>query len=355
MRTASLILLGFFLLSSTPAQHAGATTVPGAPRVFTETGHSLAYSFRAFWEQHGGLPVLGYPLTEVFLETGRPVQYFERARLEWHGEAALVLAGHLGRWAAKNAADHPAFARAASRATEGRDYFPETGHNLGGSFQRFWYAYGGLPIFGFPLSEEFFEVSRTDGQTYLVQYFERARFEWHPGLPVERQVQLGHLGREYLEAVRPAPAWALQRVQSVEQAWNSVRPTRIRMPRIDLVTEIVEGGFSLSGWDVPRYTAVHYWPVSGFPGTRGNMVIAGHIGYKDTIFNHLPEATVSDAIVVSVGDAERRYRVSEIWTVLPTDTWVMTPMPEEVLTLITCVPLGVYSHRLVVRAVPVEP
>ncbi len=355
MPTRIVIVLLLLLALGLPVGGAAAETGAGTPLWFKETGHTLAYTFRLFWQQHGGLPIFGYPLTEVFIEQGRPVQYFERARLEWHGEVALVLAGHLGRWAAADYAEHPAFAPAASRAEEGRDYFRETGHNLGGSFQRFWHARGGLAVFGFPLSEEFQEVNPTDGQTYLVQYFERARFEWHPELPPPQQVQLGHLGRQYLSAEQPAPESALARSRGPTRAWDGVRPTRIRMPRIDLDTDVVEGGFSLRGWDVPRYTAVHYWPVSGFPGTPGNIVIAGHVGYRDTIFNHLPDAAIDDEIVLVVEEMERRYRVTEIRTVLPNDVAVMAPTPNETLTLITCVPIGVYSHRLIVRAVPVVP
>ncbi len=349
------LIVNILLIALTvPARSARADTDPGSPRWFPETGHTLAYSFRVFWEKHGGLPILGYPLTEVFVEDGRPVQYFERSRLEWHADQGLVLAGHLGRWAADGNAEHPAFAVAESRANEGRDYFVETGHNLGGSFQQFWHLNGGLPVFGFPLSEEFPEVNPTDGQTYLVQYFERGRFEWHPDLPPQWQVLLGQLGRQYLEAERPAPDWTLQPVGGPEHAWDGLRPTRIRVPRIALDTEIVEAGFSLGGWDVPRYTAAHYWPVAAFPGTRGNISIAGHIGYKDTIFNHLPEAVVGDEIILSIGQRERRYRVTDIWTVEPADTWVMRPTSTEMLTLITCVPIREYTHRLIVRAVPIE-
>jgi hypothetical protein len=46
----------------------------------------------------------------------------------------------------------------------------------------------GWPQYGYPISEEFYEVSPDDGGTYVVQYFERARFEWHPehsGTPYE--------------------------------------------------------------------------------------------------------------------------------------------------------------------------
>lgn len=76
-----------------------------------------------------------------------------------------------------------------------RLYFTETGHTLGGGFRAYWEANGGLPIFGFPISEEFREVNASDGRTYTVQYFERNRFEYHPehkGTPYE--IQLGLLG-----------------------------------------------------------------------------------------------------------------------------------------------------------------
>ncbi|HET9495176.1 MAG TPA: S8 family serine peptidase, partial [Chloroflexia bacterium] len=76
-------------------------------------------------------------------------------------------------------------------------YFPETGHSLKGPFLKFWRDHGGLAIFGYPISEEFAEVSATDGKTYTVQYFERNRFEHHPefaGTPNE--VLMGLLGLE---------------------------------------------------------------------------------------------------------------------------------------------------------------
>ena len=70
-------------------------------RYFPETGHSLAYGFKEFWEQHGGLKIFGYPISEEFVENGRTVQYFERARFEYDPNAAdgesRVLLGLIGR------------------------------------------------------------------------------------------------------------------------------------------------------------------------------------------------------------------------------------------------------------------
>ncbi len=338
--------------SAAPSEVA-ADTAAGQPVLFQETGHTLGYAFRVFWDRNGGLPIFGYPLTEVFVEDGRPVQYFERARLEWHANLGIVQAGHLGRWLAEGKTD-AAFTPQSGAHYSGQIYFPESRHTLGGLFRQYWEANGGLPVFGFPLSEEFLEVNQQDGKTYTVQYFERARFEYHPELSAAYRVSLGHLGRQYMNARNPAPAWALSPVSSADVAWDAVRPTRVRMPRIDVDTGVIEAGFSLGQWDVPRYTGGHYWPIAGYPGLSGNIVIAGHVGYRNTIFNHLPNAQVGDDLYVTVAGRERHYRVSEIMTLLPSETWVMAPTSEELVTLITCVPIGVYSHRLIVRAKPVQ-
>ncbi len=94
----------------------------------------------------------------------------------------------------------PAFAPvpAESIGTD-KTYFPETSHSLGGEFRRFWERHGGLAIFGFPISEEFGETS-SDGQTSIVQYFERHRFEYHPENPPPYNVQLSRIGDNILRA-----------------------------------------------------------------------------------------------------------------------------------------------------------
>ena len=70
--------------------------------------------------------------------------------------------------------------------------FPETGHGIGGGFRWFWEHNGGLPIFGYPLTDELVEDGRT------VQYFERAVFEYWPENPPEWHVLLRRLGAEAL-------------------------------------------------------------------------------------------------------------------------------------------------------------
>ncbi len=82
-------------------------------------------------------------------------------------------------------------------------YFPETGHNVIFGFKRYFENRGGVQAFGLPLTEELVEGGLT------VQYFQRARFEYHPELAGTRyEVQLGLLGDQITAASRPLPGVA---------------------------------------------------------------------------------------------------------------------------------------------------
>jgi hypothetical protein len=157
-------------------------------RYFSETYHTLNGLFQQYWDAHGGLAQQGYPLTEEFQEQsaldGKPyvVQYFERAVFERHPENAgtpyEALLSQLGTYELKTR--YPQGAPAGTTNPTNPRFFPETGHTIGGTFRTYWESHGGLAQQGFPLTEEFQEQSTLDGQTYTVQYFERAIFELHP-------------------------------------------------------------------------------------------------------------------------------------------------------------------------------
>ncbi len=92
-----------------------------------------------------------------------------------------------------------------------RIFFPQTGHSLAFGFLYYWLNNGGLARFGYPITEEFDEVNPADGRVYTVQYFERARFEYHPefkGTPYE--VLQGLLGREVTSGRRFTPVPPIQ-------------------------------------------------------------------------------------------------------------------------------------------------
>ncbi|NLE76349.1 MAG: hypothetical protein GX605_06305 [Chloroflexi bacterium] len=92
----------------------------------------------------------------------------------------------------------PALSASASGPLRYR-HFPETGKTVGGAFLDFFDRYGGVSIFGYPITNEFLEGGTT------VQYFQRARFEWWPGNPAPYQVQLGLVGSQ-IHAPDPAVA-----------------------------------------------------------------------------------------------------------------------------------------------------
>lgn len=72
--------------------------VPGC-RFYPETGHQVCHAFLAFYLEHGGPGVFGYPLSEFSLEADRMVQYFQGFRLDWRPDerGGGVRVGPLGR------------------------------------------------------------------------------------------------------------------------------------------------------------------------------------------------------------------------------------------------------------------
>ncbi len=189
-------------------------------RCFPETNNCIGGRFRQYWEQNGGLSVFGYPVaaanSEVNRDTGQSylTQWFERNRFELHPENQApydVLLGRLGddrlrqlgrNWQAEGRESGP---------KPGCLWFEQTGHNVCNQdgnlgFRSYWEgnglrdprlnAYGrSLALFGLPLTEPKTETNAS-GDTVLTQWFERARFEWHPNNPREYRVLLGLLGNE---------------------------------------------------------------------------------------------------------------------------------------------------------------
>ena len=75
--------------------------------------------------------------------------------------------------------------------------WPRPATTLSGAFKHYWEAHGGLFVNGYPISEPFQEQNPSDGKTYTVQYFQRARYELHPeNAGTAYEVLLGLLGTQ---------------------------------------------------------------------------------------------------------------------------------------------------------------
>ncbi len=91
-------------------------------------------------------------------------------------------------------------AQAQAPGAEECQVFPETGFSVCGRFLEYWRTHGGLAQQGFPISEPFEEQQAFppagDGKIHKVQYFQRARFEYHYENAYPNDVLLGLLGTE---------------------------------------------------------------------------------------------------------------------------------------------------------------
>jgi hypothetical protein len=198
MRKNLLVLVALLAIS---AQSAGVARAAERTRCFQETGFCVSGPILDYWEQHGGLPVFGYPIGEQRIEIVEaawrgPVQWFERDRLEDHGTDG-VLAGRLGdRFLQFQGIDWQQQPRDTAAAASCR-FFVETQFNLCQPFLGYWERNGGLARFGYPITG--MRLERLERGQYTVQYFERRRMEYHPenaGTPFD--VLLGLLGRDVL-------------------------------------------------------------------------------------------------------------------------------------------------------------
>ncbi|GAB3945096.1 class C sortase [Corynebacterium tapiri] len=89
-------------------------------------------------------------------------------------------------------------------------------------------------------------------------------------------------------------------------------------------------------------------PIGG-PGTHA--VLTGHTGLASmTMFDNLTHIKTGDVFTVEVMGETLAYQVDQITTVLPTEVENIRPEEgKDYLTLITCTPYGINSHRLLVR------
>lgn len=168
-------------------------------------------------------------------------------------------------------------------------------------------------------------------------------------------------------ALRPGPVGAEPPALGPVRA---ARPTTIVIEQAGIDAEVE----TLNIVDGVMQNPTGPWVVSWYEetaelGTRGNVVLAGHINYwnvGDAVFANLAELQSGTEVVLS-GEDGRPYRYAVEWVEtfevaeLTSGTLqeVVSPTPESVVTLITCggefdYASGEYLSRTVARALLVE-
>lgn len=86
-------------------------------------------------------------------------------------------------------------------------------------------------------------------------------------------------------------------------------------------------------------------------GTGSHSVLSAHSGLPDKeLFTNLDQMEIGDVFYIHVIDDVLAYQVDQINIVLPHETApLMINAEEDYVTLVTCTPYGINSHRLLVR------
>jgi len=121
--------------------------------------------------------------------------------------------------------------------------------------------------------------------------------------------------------------------------------TRIQILAVGVDAPLVEG----DDWESLKQGAGHHIG-SANPGERGNCVISAHNDIFGEIFRNLVDVDLGDEILVHTTGHVYHYVVTQKRVIEPTDVDVMAPTSGPVLTLITCYPYGIDTHRVVVIA-----
>lgn len=123
---------------------------------------------------------------------------------------------------------------------------------------------------------------------------------------------------------------------------------RVRVPSVGIDLPVYHG----TSTDVLAHGVGHLYGTALPVGGEGNhAVLTGHTGLATlTMFDNLTHIKVGDVFTVEVMGKTMAYKVDQIETVLPDQVEALRAEEgRDLLTLVTCTPYGINSHRLLVR------
>ena len=166
------------------------------------------------------------------------------------------------------------------------------------------------------------------------------------------------------------PSWRLARAYN-----ENLHPIRYDRDAVDAAAVDYDGLLDLTGTGIMGYVEIPKIDVSlpiyhgteetelrkgighlvgsSLPigGVGEHSVLTGHSGVAGKrLFSDLEQLAPGDRFYLHILGETLAYEVTELNTVLPHETDLLTAVPEKDLcTLVTCTPYGVNSHRLLVR------
>ena len=126
----------------------------------------------------------------------------------------------------------------------------------------------------------------------------------------------------------------------------------LEIPKIDLSLPVYHGTS-----EEVLAKGIGHLEVTALPigGLNRHAVLTGHRGLPSSeLFTRLDEVEVGDIFYIHVLDEVHAYQVDQITTVEPDELENLVAEPDkDLVTLVTCTPYAVNSHRLLVRGVRV--
>ncbi len=120
---------------------------------------------------------------------------------------------------------------------------------------------------------------------------------------------------------------------------------RIQIPAIGVDAPVVQG----DGWEQLKKGVGQHIP-SANPGENGNVVLSGHNDVYGEVFRHLDRLQPGDQVILYTQQRAYTYIVERTLIVEPTAVDVMASTGAPTVTLISCYPYLVDTHRIVVFA-----
>ncbi|TAK26880.1 MAG: sortase [Chloroflexota bacterium] len=128
----------------------------------------------------------------------------------------------------------------------------------------------------------------------------------------------------------------------------------LTIPSLGIASDVAEVSTTYDAqgnlvWQTVPFLVGHFSGSSN-PGQLGNAIFSGHLTSPNagSVFKRLPDIELGAGIILTSGDTTYLYRVADKKVVEPSDLGPLQDSGKAIVTLITCVPDGVYSHRLVV-------
>ena len=127
----------------------------------------------------------------------------------------------------------------------------------------------------------------------------------------------------------------------------------IRIPAINVNLPVYHGTE-----EITLQTAIGHYEGSSLPigGESTHAILTGHRGLPSAkLFTDLDRLEVGDVFYIKVLGEILEYQIDQIETVLPSELDSLSITPgEDYITLVTCTPYGINSHRLLIRGTRIE-